>query len=497
MDAAKPMLVPSEAPVRLPTAVLPLTDKTPSFIIDQKNKSFRHQYANIYFVRLRALRGFVEKEAKKRWKDVKGTTEFPKLVPRVLDVVKGELCFVVGTIYMDMPLKPNVLEDVARDHSTPAPPPRAKIWSEDDNVMVEDESGRILLVGEPLKKVQLVTGIIVGVLGMENSSGEFSVVDLCFAGLAPQEESDNGERMDIDAESQQEYLATVSGLDIGPSSAADAQIQMMVEYLAGEGGSPENQVAASQISRLIIAGNSLAPIAGTEIDDDVRRRRRDNVSFSPHPTLNLSAHLLDLAHSMPIHILPGASDPSGTILPQQPFPRAMLGTASTYSSFNCETNPAYIRLAPGVPGTADADEASTSNGTSSKSSTRTVLAVSGQTLDDMFKYVPSPPATRLGLAEATLRWRHIAPTAPDTLWCHPFFTTDPFILAQTPDIYIIGNQPKFATRLVTDGDRRCRIVLVPSFAKTGVLVLVGLRTLDVKVIRFAVKGMGIAASDPA
>ncbi len=74
------------------------------------------------------------------------------------------------------------------------------------------------------------------------------------------------------AESQQEYLATISGLDIGPSSVADAQIQMMVEYLTGEGGGPDNQVAASQISRLIIAGNSLAPIAGTEIDDDVRRR---------------------------------------------------------------------------------------------------------------------------------------------------------------------------------------------------------------------------------
>jgi DNA polymerase delta subunit 2 len=45
---------------------------------------------------------------------VKGS---PKLVPRVLDVVKGQLCFVIGTVYMDMPLKPNVLEDVGRDVS--------------------------------------------------------------------------------------------------------------------------------------------------------------------------------------------------------------------------------------------------------------------------------------------------------------------------------------------------------------------------------------------
>jgi len=44
--------------------------------------------------------------------------EKPKLVPRVLEVVKGKLCYIVGTVYMDMPLKPNVLIDLARDVSS-------------------------------------------------------------------------------------------------------------------------------------------------------------------------------------------------------------------------------------------------------------------------------------------------------------------------------------------------------------------------------------------
>ena len=43
----------------------------------------------------------------------------PVFVPRVLDVEKGQLCFIVGTVYMEMPLKPNVLEDIARDVSSP------------------------------------------------------------------------------------------------------------------------------------------------------------------------------------------------------------------------------------------------------------------------------------------------------------------------------------------------------------------------------------------
>lgn len=47
-----------------------------------------------------------------------GTTPgSPVYVPRVLDVVKSQLCWILGTVYMDMPLKPNVLEDLGRDVS--------------------------------------------------------------------------------------------------------------------------------------------------------------------------------------------------------------------------------------------------------------------------------------------------------------------------------------------------------------------------------------------
>jgi hypothetical protein len=36
-------------------------------------------------------------------------------VDRVLDVRQGELCWVAGTIYMDMPLKPNILDDLTKE----------------------------------------------------------------------------------------------------------------------------------------------------------------------------------------------------------------------------------------------------------------------------------------------------------------------------------------------------------------------------------------------
>lgn len=36
-------------------------------------------------------------------------------VDRVLDVRQGELCWVTGTVFKDMPLKPNILDDLAKD----------------------------------------------------------------------------------------------------------------------------------------------------------------------------------------------------------------------------------------------------------------------------------------------------------------------------------------------------------------------------------------------
>jgi len=194
---------------------------------------------------------------------------------------------------------------------------------------------------------------------------------------------------------------------------------------------------------------------------------------------------------MPIHILPGESDPSGIIMPQQPFPRAMFGDAARYPTMTCETNPTYLTL-------ATESEASSSK-TANAPLKRTLLVHSGQPINDMFKYLPSPPNTRLSILESTLHWRHLAPTAPDTLWCHPYKDDDPFLIKETPDIYLVGGQKKFGTKLVTDRREdskkkvkpatKCRIILVPSFALTGALVLVNLRTLAVKRVNFSVRGM--------
>jgi DNA polymerase delta subunit 2 len=69
--------------------------------------------------------------------------------------------------------------------------------------MLEDESGRIRLVGNVLKGKNLVTGVIIGALGLETPEGDFEVVDVCFAGMAPQAYGeDEDDAMEVDGMSR-------------------------------------------------------------------------------------------------------------------------------------------------------------------------------------------------------------------------------------------------------------------------------------------------------
>lgn len=79
--------------------------------------------------------------------------------------------------------------------------------------------------------------------------------------LSLQADSLTGEDKSSDSNLSDEWIAVISGLDFGSPSCSDGQVQLLVEYLTGEGNGVDDQVSASQISRLIVAGDSLAPVA--------------------------------------------------------------------------------------------------------------------------------------------------------------------------------------------------------------------------------------------
>lgn len=59
-----------------------------------------------------------------------------------------------------------------------------------------------------------------------------------------------------------------------------------------------------------------------------------------------------------------------------------------------------------------------------------------------------PESGDLTHLERCLRWRHLAPTAPDTLGCYPFNMDDPFLIAESPSVFFAGNRKQFATTLL-------------------------------------------------
>jgi DNA polymerase delta subunit 2 len=87
-----------------------------TFDLDSQ-RPYKQQYGDMYFLRLTKIKPAVEEVAAAAWTGMTIGDEEAKKVERVLDVRQGELCWVAGTVYMEMALKPNILEDVSKDVS--------------------------------------------------------------------------------------------------------------------------------------------------------------------------------------------------------------------------------------------------------------------------------------------------------------------------------------------------------------------------------------------
>lgn len=297
--------------------------------------------------------------------------------------------------------------------------------------MLEDESGRVRLTGSTLSSEMLVTGCIVAVMGTENANGEFEVVDIKVPDLPPQPDrwntieapesngatskeaktEDEDEDMDKLVTGSGKKIAIISGLGFSGTDAENSlEIDLLVEYLLGEALDPATQESVSQISRLIIAGNSIAldeEILAHDGSGSSRKAQKkygyDSSAYNPTPTMLLDNFLASLLPSMPITLIPGYSDPANVSLPQQPIHSAMFPRARGYGSIppsNGEES---------QPGWFD----TVTNPWDGEIEGWKALGTGGQNVDDVFKYVEGED--RLGMMEAMCRWRCCAPTAPDTL----------------------------------------------------------------------------------
>lgn len=464
----------SEAAARAQRPDVAYTALDEPFRTHPSDRAANGQYANVYFARLAKLRPVVVARMKAEW----GLTDeqIGAMLSKTLDVPEETECIVLGTVYADMKAKPNVLEEYTRDPLAPIAPPPSKYCGPGDRLIIEDETGRLVLSGAVLADQRLVTGVILAVRGRLDSSSSFAVEAVCVAGFAPQRPLPPSVSLaegEAAARESDQYIALVSGLEVGAEGdgAHSLALQLLLDYLSAHVGGSAELSLQGRIVRLVVCGGLLSEAeAGKPVVAEASKAKNARANRSLAAALHaLEAMLLPVAASLPMDLMPGASDPSNVNLPQQPLHHCLLPLLARHAHFTSVTNPHAFELA-GLR----------------------VVGTSGQPVTDALKYrlegnvsetseAPSPEQA----LEDMLRWRHLAPTAPDTLPCFPFAMSDPFVLAETPHLVFAGNQPRYGTRLLALADgARVRIVSVPSFAATRTAVLVNLRTLRCHPISF-------------
>ncbi|KAK9463409.1 DNA polymerase alpha/epsilon subunit B-domain-containing protein [Lipomyces oligophaga] len=427
------------------------------FITKNKGDSYERQYASIYFMRLALLKPRVCQSAQDAWGDMIVAGQKVQYAPRALDISPGKLCYIVGTIYLEITSKPNILEEVTNEFWTDVPDTHTKFTDrQHDEVVIEDESGRVTLTGPALSKYLdlLITGCVVGVLGSETAEGQFEAMQLVFPEMAEQ-------KAIAPNYVEKKYLALLSGLDISGDEHEGIEINLLKEFLMGEMDSIDN-TDGTNIVHAIFAGNTFAEVNASSLSGQEDPKRRFQTSEPSKPVEAVDKMLTQLALSMPIDIMSGPTDPTTITLPQQPLHPAQFlrSRALIPSAIRPVTNPCWWDIG-GVR----------------------ILGVGGQTIDDIYKYAAG--TDRISMMEHTLRWQHIAPTAPDTLWSFPFQDNDPFVIRETPHVYFAGNQPEFGTSLYSGANGQLiRIITVPKFSETGQIVLLDLSSLECSVISF-------------
>ncbi|KAI5671605.1 hypothetical protein M9H77_11969 [Catharanthus roseus] len=403
------------------------------------------QYSHIYFTRLRSMRTLLYMLLP-NWKPL-----LP--VCTVLGLEEGKECIIVGTLYKHMKLKPSILDEYSKERSpVPLVQPHNFIHP-DDYLILEDESGRVKIRGDAVLPSAYVTGVVAALHGKETGDGSFLVEDVLEAGLPHQVE-----RPIISGEDK--YVVFVSGLSVGGSSSNPLQYQLFVDHITGHLGDEKEQSIAAEIVQVVIAGNSVEMHHGLLNGQSLGMKELNRMSES---IKELDILLSQIAAGIPVDIMPGPDDPANFALPQQPLHRCLFRGSSAYNTFRSCTNPHSFTL-DGIR----------------------FLGTSGQNIDDLEKY--SDAKDKLEFMERTLRWRHLAPTAPNTLGCYPFTDRDPFFIETCPHVYFIGNQEKYETRVTkgTEG-QIVRHICIPRFSETGVAVVLNLRNLECHTLSFKIE----------
>ncbi|CAH8435449.1 unnamed protein product [Schistosoma turkestanicum] len=510
------------------------------FQVTANSFSFNRQYAQIYVARLTAAKRVLTVLAEQKWSTSSaksGASRFP--VRSLADLNSDEKCIIIGTLFKEMRLKPSVLHDIAaveieniesdnRISSTDTQS-LVHLTSDDDVLFLEDEVQRISLsfcgqISKPWSPANLVTGVVIAALGYEPESqpGSFIVEDMLFMEPQPEKPIIVQEIPSIDVNitafrNSGPWIGVVSALGFAGSGHVkpghSMALQLLADWMRCAGdfdGSSESHTDSGLIHLLILGDSIQASKLSKDNDGDkctpavrLTQRARYLTRNADAETVTAMARFDQWLSTLPIgpgcknngtnsngisiDLLPGPSDPSSVLMPQQPIHSAALPCAVSRSG-----------------GVGSGNLCGRTNPYSFTLRNRNILATSGQGVNELYRYTKLENAC--DRMEATLLWGHLAPTCPDTLGGYPMLTTDPLLLRSSsvsaaqnfspdyPDIYIAGCQPEDQpswrrarlkwSEVIDKNNSGCLLVSVPRFDSTFSFVLINLKSLDCRVVRF-------------
>jgi len=498
----------------------------------QTSHPYNRQYSHLYSARLKLLRRRCIQNAQQALKDDDNVDADADVVERIIEVKEGALSILVGTIVKEMdpkrrpPVKATYTDASAQTFLFPSEdkkaekqePLRSFMFDKEkgDALHLEDESGRVELTSDAdggdeannansLDPNKVATGVVAAVVGkVDSGTGVMHVHSIHFAGPPPVEKVSKKEGLrgaSIENEEKNDpILLLVSGLGCGSDSPTDAETgaslslrrEMLLEYLTdpqlGDG---------SSICRVVVAGGGITAAVDTAEDKENTKKASSNnatktKSGKYDSTANITFSLgeLDayiteiLSSGIPVDYIPGWNDPTNANWPQRPLHSCLLPKSVGFvDMFRRSTNP-YESDCNGVK----------------------VLGSDGLNVADLRRFLPKncdkvndgnevkvTPSSSIDALHQTLNISHMAPTGPDSLPTFPSSETDPFVMTSRPAVYFVGNCDEFEARLVGEkgetidtaaGDGATRLVCIPSFASTGEVVLVNLKTLDCDVVSF-------------
>ena len=427
-----------------------LISHSDKYASSNKNGSL-NQYFNIYNNRLAHFKPKIIKNTAATFGSaLKPTAKVLDIQPTLLSqsikhdqpknsIKPNALTFAVGTIYTEMKYKPDILNQVSKDiYGMPENPSHYTLQSETDSsvnsenieVLLEDESGRIVLRFDHIEapKDILVTGVVVGISGYVDINNCLQVVECCYPESLPTKD------LDFEADEENSKVLLVSGLNINKETNL-AHIHNLQAFLAGTCS------AAASSDNVIFLGDSLTNYSNLSILSDL---------------------LATTIKSKSVTLIPSFNDPSDKSLPQRPINMKLFDRKIQINSPNLvcsETNPLYLAK-------------------------YNAILESGDSINDIVKYGNYDGVeSRKEILKGFVKWQNLVPTAPDTLNIMPYDINekqDPFVMKDSyPRSLIVGNQPEFINLNYKD----VQLIGIPVFSKTQQIVELDLKTLDYKIIQ--------------